>query len=90
MGRFWRRPANWAGLFEGRFVAVPLSQHVSALNIVWIDPAGMAACTLLLFFSMDSASALFGRTLLMQVYAENISLISRVSPNAAKVSVPVI
>ena len=97
--------AHWAGLFEGRFMAEPLSKHVSVLNMVWLDLTGMAACTLLLSFSLDSAnvvwlsavvvgmcmaSALFGRILLMQIYAESIKHISRVSPNAAKVLVPVI
>lgn len=47
--------ANWAGLFVGRFLAVPLSQRVSALNMVWLDLAGVAVGTALLFFSRSSA-----------------------------------
>ena len=88
-------------------MAEPLSKHVSVLNMVWLDLTGMAACTLLLSFRLDSAnvvwlsavvvvvglcmaSALFERILLMQIYAESFNHISRVSPNAAKVPVPVI
>jgi len=51
MGRYLAS-ANWAGLFVGRFVAVPLSQSVSALNMVWLDLAGVALGTLLLFFTL--------------------------------------
>merc|ERR1712013_697935 len=47
--------ANWAGLFVGRFVAVPLSRSVSALNMVWLDLVGVGVGTLLLFFTLDSA-----------------------------------
>ena len=36
-------------------MAVPLSKHVSALNMVWLDLTGMAACTLLLSFSLNNS-----------------------------------
>ena len=46
--------ANWAGLFVGRFVAVPLSNKMSALNMVRTDLFGMTLGCFLLFYSADS------------------------------------
>ena len=46
--------ANWLGLFIGRFVAVPLSHTMSALNMVRIDLIGMVIGCFILFFSQLS------------------------------------
>eukprot|EP01083_Nonionella_stella_P191045 707365_1 len=43
--------ANWAGLFVGRFVAVPLSHHMTALNMVRLDLLGIILGCIILFFS---------------------------------------
>ena len=45
--------ANWAGLFVGRIIAVPLSTSMSALNMVRVDLIGMILGCLILFFSQD-------------------------------------
>lgn len=53
MGRYVAS-ANWGGLFVGRFVAVPLSKKMSALNMVRFDLIGMTVGCFLLFYSTDS------------------------------------
>jgi len=45
--------ANWAGLFIGRFVAVPLSHLFNAFSMVVIDLIGMMLGCAILFFTRD-------------------------------------